>query len=114
LNEEVVMAVYLMRFSYTAETWSRLLQNPEDRRDAARSYIEQVGGKLIGFWYGFGEYDGYSIVEAPDNASASAYVLAIAAGGALSKVETTVLMTVEETLEALGKGRSIGYRRPGD
>ena len=99
------MAVYLMRFSYTPETWSKLIQNPEDRRDAARAYIEQVGGALHGFWYGFGEYDGYAIFEAPDNVSMAGAVLAIAAGGALASVETTVLMTVEETLEALaGKG----------
>jgi uncharacterized protein with GYD domain len=108
------MPVYLMRFSYTPETWSRLIQNPEDRRDAARAYIEQVGGALHGFWYGFGEYDGYAIYEAPDNVSMAGAVLAIAGGGALASVETTVLMTVEETLEALAKSKSIGYRRPGE
>jgi uncharacterized protein with GYD domain len=107
------MPVYLMRFSYTPETWARLIQNPEDRRDAARAYLEQVGGTLQGFWYGFGEYDGYAILEAPDNVSAAGAVLAIAAGGALSSVETTVLMTVEETLEALTMSKSIAYRRPG-
>ena len=108
------MPVYLMRFSYTPETWSRLMQNPEDRRDAARAYIEQVGGALQGFWYGFGEYDGYAIFEAPDNVSVTGTVLAIAAGGALASVETTVLMTVEETLEALAKAKAISYRRPGE
>src|SRR3712207_9268900 len=108
------MPVYLMRFSYTPETWSRLVQNPEDRRDAARAYLEQVGGGLLGFWYGFGEYDGYAILEAPDNVAAAGAVLAIAAGGALASVETTVLMTVEETLEALGKAKEVGYRRPGE
>src|SRR5438093_13658838 len=108
------MPVYLMRFSYTPETWSRMIQNPEDRRDAARAYIEQVGGALLGFWYGFGEYDGYAIFEAPDNVSMAGAVLAIAAGGALSSVDTTVLMTVEETLDALAKGKSIGYRPPGE
>jgi uncharacterized protein with GYD domain len=108
------MPVYLMRFSYTPETWSRLIQNPEDRRDAARAYVEQVGGTLHGFWYGFGKYDGYAIYEAPGNASMAGVVLAIAAGGALASVETTVLMTVEETLDALATSKSIGYRRPGD
>ena len=108
------MSVYLMRFSYTPETWSRLIENPEDRRDAARAYIEQVGGALHGFWYGFGEYDGYAILEAPDNVSATGAVLAIAAGGALASLETTVLMTVEETLEALAKAKSIDYRPPGE
>jgi uncharacterized protein with GYD domain len=107
------MPTYLMRFSYTPETWARLVQNPEDRRDAARAYIEQVGGSLEGFWYAFGEYDGYAIFEAPDNVSTAGFVLAIAAGGALSSVETTVLLTVEETLEALAKSKSIGYRPPG-
>ena len=108
------MPVYLMRFSYTPETWARLIQNPEDRRDAARAYLEQVGGSVLGFWYGFGEFDGYAILEAPDNVSAAGAVLAIAAGGALASVDTTVLMTVEETLEALEKGKGIGYRRPGE
>jgi uncharacterized protein with GYD domain len=108
------MPVYLMRFSYTPETWARLMENPEDRRDGARTYIEQVGGSLHGFWYGFGEYDGYVIFEAPDNVSMSGAVLAIAAGGALASVDTTVLMTVEETLEALAKGKGISYSRPGE
>ncbi len=108
------MPVYLMRFSYTPETWSRLIQNPEDRRDAARTYIEGVGGTLHGFWYGFGEYDGYALLEAPDNVSAAGCVLAIAAGGALASVETTVLMTVEETLEALRRARSVSYRPPAE
>src|SRR2546421_4417260 len=107
------MSVYLMRFSYTPETWSRLIQNPEDRRDAARAYIEQVGGALHGFWYGFGRYDGYAIFEAPDNGSMAGAVLAIAAGGALASVDTTGLMTVEEELYALAKSQSIGYPRPG-
>ncbi len=102
------------RRPYTPETWSKLIQNPEDRRDAARAYIEQVGGALHGFWYGFGEYDGYAIFEAPDNVSMAGAVLAIAAGGALASVQTTVLMTVEETLEALAKGKGVGYRRPGE
>src|SRR5919112_5576012 len=73
-----------MRFSYTPETWSKLIQNPEDRRDAARAYLEQVGGTLHGFWYGFGKYDGYAIHEAPDNTSMAGMVLAITSGGALA------------------------------
>jgi hypothetical protein len=44
----------------------------------------------------------------------AAAVLAITAGGALASVETTVLMTVEEMLEALAKGKDIGYRCPGE
>ena len=108
------MPMYLTRFSYTPETWARLIENPEDRRDAARSYIESVGGKLHGFWYGFGEHDGWNLWEAPDNVSMAAVALAINGGGALSSLETTVLLTVEETMEALRTAKEVQYRPPGE
>ena len=107
------MAFYLTRFSYTPETWARLMKNPEDRREAARNYIESVGGKLHGFWYAFGEYDGYNLWEAPDNVSMAAVALAISGGGALAKFETTSLLTVEETLDALRRMQKVVYRQPG-
>jgi hypothetical protein len=43
----------------------------------------------------------------------AAVALAIGAGGALSSIETTVLLSVEELVEALGKAKSIRYRQPG-
>jgi uncharacterized protein with GYD domain len=107
------MPMYLTRFSYTPETWARLMKNPEDRRAAARKYIEAVGGKLHGFWYAFGEHDGYNLWEAPDNIAMAATALAIGGGGAVSSFETTVLMTVEDTLSALEKASSVAYRPPG-
>jgi uncharacterized protein with GYD domain len=107
------MPLYLTRFSYTPETWARLINSPEDRREAARSYIESVGGRLHGFWYAFGPHDGYTLWEAPDNVSMAAVVMAIAAGGALSPVETTVLLTVEETVDAMSRAQQVGYRPPG-
>ena len=107
------MAIYLSRFSYTPETWARLIENPEDRREAAKSYIESVGGTLHGFWYAFGSHDAYNLWEAPDNVSMASVALAISAGGALSSLETTVLLTVDETLDALRKASEIRYRPPG-
>ena len=107
------MPMYLTRFSYTPETWARLSKHPEDRRDAARSYIESVGGKLHGFWYAFGEYDGYTLWEAPTNVAMAAVSMALSGGSALSKCETTALLTVEETLDALRRVESIRYRPPG-
>jgi uncharacterized protein with GYD domain len=89
-----------------------MIETPEDRREAARTYIESVGGKLHGFWYAFGEHDGWNLWEAPDNVSMAAVALAIGAGGALSSLETTVLLSVEETIDALEKAKSIQYRPP--
>lgn len=107
------MPLYLTQFSYTPETWARLIKKAEDRRPAAQQYIESVGGKLHGFWYAFGDHDAYTLWEAPDNVSMAAVALAISSGGAVSSYQTTVLLTVEETLAALKKADSINYKRPG-
>jgi uncharacterized protein with GYD domain len=109
----MTMPLYLTKFSYTPETWARMVANPEDRRAAAKAYIESVGGKLHGFWYAFGSHDGYNLWEAPDNVSMAAVALAIGSGGALSSFETTVLMSVDDTLDALRKAGSVRYRPPG-
>ena len=101
------MPLYLSRFSYTPETWARMIENPEDRREAARLYIESVGGKVHGFWYGFGTHDGYNLWEAPDNVILQRTFTA----GDVS-FETTVLLSVEETLEALQKAQDVRYRAP--
>jgi uncharacterized protein with GYD domain len=83
------------------------------RRKAAQSYIESVGGKLHGFWYAFGTHDGYNLWEAPDNVSMAAVAMAITGGGALSTHETTVLLTVDETMDALRKAKEVSYQVPG-
>ncbi len=45
--------------------------------------------------------------------SMAAVALAISAGGALSSFETTVLLTANETLDALRKAEQVRYRVPG-
>jgi uncharacterized protein with GYD domain len=107
------MPLYLSKFSYTPETWARLIGNPEDRRDAARAYIESVGGKLHGFWYAFGEYDGFTLWEAPDNVAMASVALALSGGGAISSLDTTVLLSVDETIDALRRVEQVQYRPPG-
>jgi uncharacterized protein with GYD domain len=107
------MPMYLTRFRYTPETWAMMIAEPEDRRRAATAYIESVGGTLHGYWYAFGTHDGISLWEAPDNIAMAAVALAIGGGGSLSSIETTVLLTVEETLDALGRAQTVGYRAPG-
>ena len=107
------MALYLSRFSYSADAMKGLLSDPQDRSAAARELAESLGGKLLGFWYAFGEFDGVFLMEAPDNASAAALAMAVGAGGALSEVETTVLLDMDEAQDAMRKAAAATYRPPG-
>jgi uncharacterized protein with GYD domain len=107
------MPLYLGRFSYTTDAMKALLDEPQDRSAAAREVAESLGGKLLGFWYAFGEFDGVFLMEAPDNASAAALAMAVGAGGALSEVETTVLLDMDEAQDAMRKAAAATYRPPG-
>jgi uncharacterized protein with GYD domain len=107
------MPLYLGRFSYTTDAMKALLSDPQDRSAAAREVAESLGGKLLGFWYAFGEFDGVFLMEAPDNASAAALAMAVGAGGALSEVETTVLLGMDEAQDAMRKAAAATYRPPG-
>ena len=107
------MPLYLGRFSYTTDALKALVDQPQDRSAAAREVAESVGGKLLGFWYAFGEYDAVFLMEAPDNASAAALAMAVGAGGALSELETTVLLDMDEAQDAMRKAAAATYRPPG-
>ena len=107
------MPLYLGRFSYSTDAMRALLNQPQDRSAAAREVAESLGGKLLGFWFAFGEFDGVFLMEAPDNASAAAVAMAVGASGALSEIETTVLLDMNEAQDAMRKAASATYRPPG-
>jgi uncharacterized protein with GYD domain len=107
------MPLFLVRFSYTPEAWKRLIENPEDRRAPVAALVEAAGGKLHGFWYAFGEHDGYVVVEVPDNAAAAAVAITATAGGGIRSSAMTVLVTVEELLESLQRASELSLEPPG-
>jgi uncharacterized protein with GYD domain len=104
--------LYLGRFSYAQHAVKAMVDQPQDRGKAAAELAESLGGKLTGFWFAFGEYDGVYLMEAPDNATAAALAMAVAGSGALSKVDTTVLLDMDEAQEAMRKAASATYRPP--
>ena len=106
------MPLYLGRFSYTPDALKALVAHPQDRSKAAAKVAKSLGGKIVGFWYAFGEFDGVFLMEAPDNATVAALAMAIGAGGALSKVETTVLLDMQEAQEAMQKAAAATYTPP--
>jgi len=106
------MSVYMFQSTFTSDAWAGLAKTPQNRGEAVRPAIEQLGGKLISYYFSFGEYDSVVIAELPDNASAAAASIAAAAGGAIKAIKTTPLMTAEEGMEAMGKAGPAGYRPP--
>ena len=85
------------------------MQNPQDRLEAVRAPIEKLGGKVHASFFAFGDFDVLAITEMPDTISA-AISMAFAGGGAVSKINTTTLLTGSQALEALRKAGTSGYK----
>ena len=107
------MPVYVSQFAYTPEAWAAFTDNPEDRSAPMREQVESLGGRLISWYLSFGEYDGLTIYEAPDDATAGAVVLAATRRGHLKATKTTRLFTAEEGMEMMRRAGGTAYRGPG-
>ena len=107
------MPLYRSLFAYTPEAWAALAQNPEDRTQTLSTLAESLGGRLVSFYYMWGEWDGVVVVEAPDDTTVTAAIVAALGAGHLRASNTTRLFTAQEMMEALRKAGSLQFRPPG-
>jgi len=113
MTEDTTMPLYLTQFAYTAETWAALTRNPEDRSTYLESFCPELGCRLVGMYYTFGEYDGFVILEAPDEAAASAFAVAVAASGSMKALRTTTLLTPAQLVAMLPRAAGANFRPAG-
>ncbi len=107
------MARYMLQASYSTQGISDLVSNPQDRGAAVRPLIERMGGKLESFDFAFGDYDAVVMIEVPSNVSMASIAMAVGASGAISSIKTTVLISMEEAMQAMRQASGAGYRAPG-
>lgn len=107
----IELAKYLVRATYTAEGVRGLRKDGGTARvDAVRKAIAKLGGEVESFYFAFGDYDAYVLVDLPDNASAASLGLAVSGSGG-ARTGTVVLLTPAEVDEAVSK--ESDYRPPG-
>jgi uncharacterized protein with GYD domain len=90
------MPIYISRGRFSSDAVKGMVAKPENREEAVSKLFESVGGKLIGWYLTFGHHDWLVIGEFPDDRACASAVLAAAAGGSLSDVETTPAMTAKD------------------
>jgi uncharacterized protein with GYD domain len=106
------MSLYMVQFAYTAEGWTAFTKHPEDRTAAVKSLADKSGCKFEAIYYSFGEYDGHVIVEAPDEATVTAFVLAAISPGHIRATRTTLLMRPAQVVQAMKKAGGINFAGP--
>jgi uncharacterized protein with GYD domain len=101
-----VMPIYISRGRFTSDAIKGMVAKPENREEAVSKLFESVGGKLTGWYLTFGSRDWLAIGEFPDAKAAASAILAAAAGGSLSDIETIPAMTAKDahaTFESAAK-----------
>ena len=105
------LARYLIRASYTSEGIKGVMkEGGTGRQDAVGKLLADLGGSLESFYFAFGDDDVYATCEIPDNVTAAAIAMSVAAAG-LVRVKTVVLLTPEEIDRAAHT--TVHYRAPG-
>ncbi len=59
------MPKYVSFFTYSSETWGRMISAPGDRTAALRQVLDSVGGSFDAIYWMFGDYDGMVIFRGP-------------------------------------------------
>ena len=102
------MAKFLVQFSYTEEGLEGLIREGGSKREeATEQLVKSLGGRLLAYYFAFGDYDGFAIIDGLEVAAAA---LTANASGAV-KTKTTVLLTPDEVDKAVKKTPT--YRPPG-
>jgi uncharacterized protein with GYD domain len=114
-EEVVLMPKYAILFSLTSDTMARFLENPDDRRGPVSQLAEGVGGRLEAYYWMFGQYDGLTIVEAPDSDAAACVAMAVTSSGAFTKYETHELIEADNLVRIAERAKTLraSYRPPG-
>jgi uncharacterized protein with GYD domain len=104
------MPTYITQGRYTRDAIKGMIIKPEDRADAVGRLLSKAGGKLIGYYLTFGEYDFLLIAEAPGATQMASVLLAAGSGGGVTDLRTTLAMT---SIEAKGVFAAAADLAPG-
>jgi uncharacterized protein with GYD domain len=105
------MPKYLFYGSYSTEGYREMMEEGGSSRiEAAKQALGSVGGSLEAFYFSFGEYDFYIIVDLPDDVTTTAITLAGNTSG-MFNIHGVSLLTPEELDEAAKV--NVDFRPPG-
>src|SRR3954453_10436844 len=93
------MSHYILLINWTEQRISKVKES-YDRYSSFRASVEKAGGKLIGGYYTFGEYDVVIIIEAPNDEAVMSLMLKVGSAGNV-RTKTLKAFTAEEGMKVI-------------
>jgi uncharacterized protein with GYD domain len=88
------MSHYILLINWTEQGISKVKES-YDRYSSFRASVEKAGGKVVGGYYTFGEYDVVIIIEAPNDETVMSLMLKVGSYGNV-KTKTLKAFTAED------------------
>jgi uncharacterized protein with GYD domain len=100
------MPIFISQGRFTQDALKGMIAKPEDRAQAVSQLFEKSGGKLLAYYFTFGESDFFIISEGPNEGAAVSAIVAAATGG-VSDLKTNLAMTSAEMKNAFAKAGQV-------
>ena len=95
------MARYVVLVDWT-EQGVRAVKDTVDRFEAANARVEQLGARFVEQYWTLGSHDSVAVIEAPDDQTVAAALLAVAGAGSI-RTTTLRAFTADEMRDVVSK-----------
>ena len=93
------MPYYILLINWTEQGISKINES-SDRYNSFKASLEKVGGKLVGGYYTFGEYDVVIIIETPNDETVMSLMLKVGSAGNV-RTKTLKAFAAEEGMKII-------------
>ena len=101
------MPLFITQGRFTHDAVKGMIAKPEDRAEEVGRLFAKSGGKVLAYYFTFGEYDFLIVSEGPSTEGVATSVIVAAAGGGVTDLKTTLAMTSAEMKNAFTKAGPI-------
>ena len=101
------MRIFLFSAKPSPEAWQYMKENPADRRAATEGAMDQIGAKMLGYYWGLTNGKNYILAAVPDGRTAQAMLIQRLSSGlvleydAIELVESSEMPAVLERVKEL-------------
>jgi uncharacterized protein with GYD domain len=103
---------FLVFILYTQAAWDVMLRNPQNRIEAIKPVVKELGGKIETGYLNQTKYELVAIIEMPDEVSMAALSMAFMGQFAVRTIKTVPLLTWEQAVNAMKKAHKAAYKPP--
>jgi uncharacterized protein with GYD domain len=100
------MSLFITQGRFTQDAVKGMIAKPEDRAEEIRQLLAKLDGKLLAYYFAFGEYDFLLISEGSTEGVATS-AMVVAAGGGVTDLKTTLAMTSAEMKNVFARAGRI-------